>query len=78
MNEYIYWRHSNETKKILNEIDQQITSISDNLADGTLLASIDNDKLSREYAYNVGFVDGLKFLTTLIDQKEEEPDESNT
>ena len=75
MNDKTLWKLSELTQKYITEVNKEISSTRHDLAGGILLVHNDAEKISREYAYNIGYLDGLKFLDKYFDI-EESNDES--
>lgn len=59
----ILWKHSKETKEILNELRGEIDIAKDDITRGSLIRST---ALEREYCHAIGYLKGLRFLEDLL------------
>lgn len=71
MQDNILWKLSKDTQKMLKEVQEEIKSIEQDLKSGSLLLTKDSDSLGREYAFNVGKIEGLEFIVEKLTYKEE-------
>ena len=83
MDTLLYWKEDINTKRVLSEIQQEIHRVKEELTNTTLvLNSKDNSTLVREYTYNIGMLEGLKYIENMLeviaednqDSKEEDND----
>jgi hypothetical protein len=72
MSDRTLWKLSEETKKVLQEIKVEVSLIEKDIIDGTLLTHTDGQVLAREYAFNLGKLEGLKYLIDKVSISEEE------
>lgn len=72
MSELRYWKHKPDSQKILKELDLEITNVSEYLVNGGLLDRGESEHLAREYAKQIGYLNGLKFIYSLLDEEQKE------
>lgn len=70
--ELMLWKYTEETQSVLKELNKEIEKSKNEILEfGGLLTS---PFLEREYCRALGYLDGLKYLTSIIeDSKENEP-----
>jgi len=78
MNNKLLWTLSNDTKQFKSKVQEEIKSIEQEIVSGMLLIQDNSEKLSREYALNIGKLEGLKFLEEYLTIEEDSIDESET
>lgn len=72
MSDNVLWKYSDGTKSFLAEVLKEIQEIKDDLTDGSLLLHSDNNQIVKEYALNIGKLDGLKVLVEKLTINDEE------
>jgi Zn-dependent M16 (insulinase) family peptidase len=77
MSEFLYWKTNSETRRILSLIKEEVQRLEMQLTEGYLLNHSNSDYLAREYARQIGTIEGLKFIERLFqhDESERESDE---
>ena len=66
MSELVFWKSQEAAEKIEKRIQEEMQRISFSLTNGSLLLNKDTYSLTKEYSYNLGYMEGLKFLFNLI------------
>lgn len=76
MNNKTMWRYTDYTQAFIDKVTKEIVSAEEDLTSGSLLMQKDSEVIAREYAYNIGYVEGLRFLESYFDSEEETNDEN--
>lgn len=63
------WKNDPQTRKFLAAIRAEIKLASKELADGTLLVHETNEKIAREYAGVIGYIEGLKYVSNYLEDE---------
>lgn len=74
MTDDLLWKYLPTTQRVLEEVKKELEISKERLADGALMVS---EALEREYCHMIGYLDGLKFIVSLIENVDnnEESDE---
>ena len=67
MNDFVFWRYSEVTKDLLQELDSEIKRIEEEILSGDLIVS---PALDREYCSATGELRGLKFILKYIENRQ--------
>jgi hypothetical protein len=65
MSDFLYWKSTEYTQKVLGQLEAEISSCSNDLSSGSLL-NYNSQELPREYAKKIGYIEGLKFIERLF------------
>lgn len=65
-----YWAVLEETQEFRKSVKEESIKISKELSEGFLLPHETSEKLAREYAYNIGYLEGLKYLQQYVQSSE--------
>lgn len=68
----VYWKRSQETLQVLQNLSAEIQKAKNELVDGALIAS---PVLEREYCRATGYIAGLQYIEDLLKEEEVDNDE---
>jgi DNA helicase TIP49 (TBP-interacting protein) len=78
------WLNSNETRLVVNRIKEASEEIKEIVSDGTLLQEKSAEKISLDYTYALGQVEGLRMsiqlikdISSILDEESEEESDGN-
>lgn len=66
------WKLDANTRRFVDKVKEKRIEISRDLSNGILLIHETSEKISREYAFNSGLIEGLRFLESYLDIEEDE------
>ena len=65
-----FWKYTDETQKVLKDLDKEIETAKAEILDfGGVMSS---PYLEREYCRALGYLDGLRYIKTLIEDTKNE------
>lgn len=71
------WKLDSVTHEFRKKVQQKIRDIEVELGSGSLLLK-DNDQIVKEYTFNVGVLEGLKYLDNYVEVESESGVESTS
>jgi hypothetical protein len=65
------WLVSDETRQFIKEINKAIEKCKEDLSSGTTMLN-SSEEMLKDYIYNIGVIDGLKYLKQYVENKDEQ------
>ena len=72
VNDWRLWLNSNETRTMLNMIQEAVAELKEMVTDGSHILEKQTGKIALDYTYSLGQLDGMRTIINIIETVNDE------